>query len=239
MSSTLMPHHLALIMDGNGRWAVARGQPRSAGHKAGAATVRRIVAAAAERDIRVLSLYAFSADNWQRPREEVAGLLGLFSDYLRAVAQELVEHDIRLRVIGRRDRLPLSLRGAISAAEHATENGRRLRLQLAIDYSARDAIVAAAALASGRLEAKTSRAAFAATLGHVTSAGGPSSSVDLVIRTGGEQRLSDFLLWECAYAELIFCPSLWPDFTIAELDAALEEYGRRQRRFGRVGAQAS
>lgn len=196
--------HVALIMDGNGRWATRRGLPRIAGHRAGADAVRRIVEAAPDQGIAVLTLYAFSADNWKRPESEVAALMRLFASYLRSEVPRLVEHGVRLEVIGRRDRLPRRLVTAIGAAELATVGGRTLRLRLAVDYSAR------AAIRTGTL--------------------GPD--VDLLVRTGGEQRLSDFLLWECAYAELYFTDTMWPDFGASDLAAALREFHARQRRFG-------
>ncbi|HCC59112.1 MAG TPA: di-trans,poly-cis-decaprenylcistransferase, partial [Solibacterales bacterium] len=177
-------------MDGNGRWAEARGLPRTAGHAAGAKAVRRIVEAAAAGEIDTLTLYAFSADNWSRPAAEVSALMALLDRYLRSEATECRRQGIRLTVIGRRDRLPQSVVLAIQQAEADTSEGRALELRLAIDYSARNAITTAAR--AGLL--------------------GASPDVDLLIRTGGEQRLSDFLLWESAYAELYFTPVLWPDF---------------------------
>lgn len=196
--------HVALIMDGNGRWATRRGLPRVAGHRAGADAVRRIVEAAPDQGVAVLTLYAFSADNWKRPESEVAALMRLFATYLRSETPRLVAHGVRLEVIGRRDRLPRRLVAAIDAAELATVSGRTLRLRLAVDYSARAAIR--------------------------TDSIGPD--VDLLVRTGGEQRLSDFLLWECAYAELYFTNTMWPDFGASDLAAALQEFHARQRRFG-------
>ena len=206
------PHHTAIIMDGNGRWAQARGLPRSAGHRAGATAVRRVIEAAPSLGINALTLYAFSADNWQRPRAEVQTLMRLLRVYLRNETARCVEQGVRLEVIGRRDRLPAVLRAAIVATERATSGGRTLDLRLAIDYSARDAI------ARGET---------------------PLPDVDLLIRTGGEQRLSDFLLRECAYAELYFTPCAWPDFDGTALAAAVAEFGRRQRRFGGLTAVAS
>jgi undecaprenyl diphosphate synthase len=206
------PRHIAVIMDGNGRWAQARGLSRSDGHRAGAAAVRRAIEAAPSLGIAALTLYAFSADNWQRPRAEVQSLLRLLRTYLRNETAHCVEQGVRLEVIGRRDRLPLALRAAIAAAERATSGGRTLHVRIAIDYSARDAIA--------RGEA-------------------PLPDVDLLVRTGGEQRLSDFLLRECAYAELYFTPCAWPDFDGAALAAAVAEFGRRQRRFGGLTAVAS
>jgi undecaprenyl diphosphate synthase len=225
--------HVAIIMDGNGRWATARGLPRVAGHQAGAEAVRRTVEAAPKLGIKILTLYAFSSDNWQRPPEEVNTLMRLFHDYLERHTSECVEHGIRLTVIGRRDRLDPQLRRAIERAEAATAEGRQLHLRIAVDYSARDAIVQAARYVNGR---PVGRAEFAHLLGEAIHAGEPVPDVDLLIRTGGEQRLSDFLLWECAYAELYFTSRMWPDFDAKDLEAAVQEFHRRERRFGRVPA---
>jgi undecaprenyl diphosphate synthase len=219
-------------MDGNGRWATARGLPRAAGHKAGAAAVRRAVECAYERGVDWLTLYAFSSDNWRRPPREVATLLRLFGEFLLSEIPQCLEHGVRLTVIGRRDRLGAPLRGLIERAERETGGGTAMHLRLAIDYSARDAILRAAqGLTAG--EAPT-REAFARAL--AGSDGAPD--VDLLIRTGGEQRLSDFLLWESAYAELVFLERMWPDFGACDLDLALSEFGSRERRFGSVPAQA-
>jgi undecaprenyl diphosphate synthase len=217
-------------MDGNGRWAESRGLPRLAGHREGARAVRRAVEAAARLGIGTLTLFAFSADNWKRPTQEVAGLLDLFRRYLAAETPALVRRRIRLSIMGRRDRLPAALRRAVSAAERATAGGRRLHLRIAIDYSGRDAIVRAASAGGGR-----GRASFARRLG-VACGGGPAPDVDLLIRTGGERRLSDFLLWESAYAELYFTPLAWPEFGAAELASAVREFHSRERRFGGLGA---
>jgi len=223
--------HVAIIMDGNGRWATARGLPRVAGHQAGAEAVRRTVEAAPKLGIRTLTLYAFSSDNWQRPADEVAALMRLFHEYLEQHTPECVKHGIRLTVIGRRDRLDPELRRAIERAEAATAAGSQLHLRIAVDYSARDAIVEAARWVNGR---PVGRAEFAHLLGQAIHAREPVPDVDLLIRTGGEQRLSDFLLWECAYAELYFTPRMWPDFDAQDLEAAVREFHRRERRFGRV-----
>jgi undecaprenyl diphosphate synthase len=202
--------HVAIIMDGNGRWATRRGLPRAAGHRAGADAVRRAVEAAPDLGVRALSLYAFSSDNWSRPRDEVDALMRLFASYLRGETPELVEQRVMLSIIGRRDRLPLPLVHAIADAERATAGGSRLHLRIAVDYSARAAIQAGSLL----------------------------PDVDLLIRTGGEQRLSDFLLWECAYAELWFTDAMWPDFTAANLAAALRDFDGRERRFGGLPTRA-
>jgi len=228
------PLHVAIIMDGNGRWATARGLPRTAGHVRGADAVRRAVEAAPGLGIRTLSLYAFSSDNWRRPRGEVRALLALFAAHLRSEAPTLAARGARLCVIGRRDRLPPTLVRAIAAAEARTAHGRALDLRIAIDYSARDAIVHAAARMG---PAETGRGAFTRRLGQAYGIA-DAPDVDLVVRTGGEQRLSDFLLWECAYAELYFTPRAWPDFGAEDLAAAVADYRRRTRRFGGVVAGA-
>lgn len=235
------PVHVAIIMDGNGRWAAARGLPRTAGHQAGADAVRRIVAAAPALGIRTLTLYAFSADNWQRPSGEVAALMEIFARQLRGELAECCRHEVRLRVIGRRDRLPLALRAAIARAERSTAAGRTLDLRIAIDYSARDAILQAARQVAGGLSASEplTRQRFASCLGSATHAPGPSPDVDLLIRTGGERRLSDFLLWEAAYAELLFTDRPWPEFGPPDLADAVAEFRRRDRRFGRVAEEGA
>jgi undecaprenyl diphosphate synthase len=216
---------VAVIMDGNGRWAVRRGLPRSAGHHAGADAIRRVVEAAPELGIGTLSLFAFSSDNWARPAEEVQILMALFGRFLRDEAAPLRSHDVRLSVIGRRDRLPREVVSAIAAAEALTARGTRLHLRVAIDYSSRDAILEAA-----RLGRDATRERFAVGLGEIH--GAPAPDVDLLIRTGGEQRLSDFLLWEIAYAELFFTARMWPDFHGDDLAAAVAEFRGRDRRFG-------
>jgi undecaprenyl diphosphate synthase len=225
--------HVAVIMDGNGRWAQARGLPRTAGHRAGARAVRRIVEAAPDAGIRTLTLYAFSSDNWKRPREEVTQLMRLFLRYLQRETERCRTQGVRVTVIGRRDRLPDVLRRAIERTERETAGGEVLHLRIAIDYSARDTIVAAAASGAG---AGLNRTTFASALGAAMHAGEAPADVDLLIRTGGEQRLSDFLLWECAYAELHFTSCRWPDFDAVALEDALREYAQRERRFGAVEA---
>lgn len=216
--------HVAIIMDGNGRWAQRRGLPRSAGHAAGVTAVRRVVEAAPAQGIGVLTLYAFSSDNWKRPGPEVRALLRLLETYLRTELASCLEQGVRVEVLGRRDRLPLRVQDAIASAERSTAAGSVLRLRLAIDYSSRDAIVGAAA------HGPRSREELARRL--EPAAGRPVPDVDLLIRTGGEQRLSDFLLWESAYAELYFTQVAWPDFDGRALAEAVAEFGRRQRRFG-------
>jgi undecaprenyl diphosphate synthase len=222
--------HVAIIMDGNGRWARARGLPRAAGHRAGVEAARRVVQAAPGLGIGTLTLYTLSADNWQRPPAEVAALLRLLHDYLLAETDRCVAHGVRLTVIGRRERLPRGLREAIEAAESATAAGRALYLRLAVDYSSREALFRAACRFYKVTE--VSQASFAAVLAEVNRDAAPD--VDLLIRTGGEQRLSDFLLWESAYAELIFTSRMWPDFSAADLETAVAEFHARERRFGRL-----
>ena len=224
--------HVAIIMDGNGRWAEARGWPRNAGHVAGAEAVRRAVTAARAKGLAALTLYAFSSDNWKRPSGEVSALMRLFRDTLAREVERCIANGIRLSVIGRRDRLPVGLREAIERAEADTAAGAAMRLRLAVDYSARDAIVAAAAQLQGR---SATREDFEAAMMAAIHDPLPAPNVDLLIRTGGERRLSDFLLWECAYAELLFSDRMWPDFDAADLDRALAEFCRRERRFGRLG----
>jgi undecaprenyl diphosphate synthase len=218
-------------MDGNGRWATRRGLPRTAGHRAGADAVRRVVEAAPELGVGTLTLFAFSSDNWRRPRAEVGALMALLRQYLRAELARLVEAGVRLTVIGRRDRLPNGLGHEIAAAERISAGGCRLNLRIAIDDSSRDAILSAAARWSG-MQAP-SRDAFGALLGWQDCEASPD--VDLLIRSGGEKRLSDFLLWESAYAELSFMDTLWPDFGADQLAAALADFHQRERRFGALG----
>ena len=228
--------HVAIIMDGNGRWAVSRGRPRTAGHVAGVEAVRRVVEAAADLGIGTLTLFAFSSDNWRRPDAEVRALMRLFRSYLTAEAGKCAENGIRISMIGRRDRLSPALVRVIEEAEAETAAADRFLLRIAVDYSARDAILRAA----GRLRGQgdLSREAFASLLADPPHDGRPVPDVDLLIRTGGEQRLSDFLLWECAYAELVFTDRMWPDFSGADLTAALREFYRRERRFGGVRGTA-
>jgi undecaprenyl diphosphate synthase len=212
--------HAAIIMDGNGRWASARGLPRVAGHRAGAEALRRAVEAAPDLGIGVLTVYAFSSDNWRRPQPEITALMKMFHIYLRREQAKCVDKGVRVSVIGRRDRLPRLLLPAIEECESATARGRKLNLRLAVDYSSRDTILSAALALKG----EATREKLSEALG--------AQDVDLLIRTGGEQRLSDFLLWECAYAELIFSPVMWPDFAASDLAAAVGEFHSRERRFG-------
>jgi undecaprenyl diphosphate synthase len=213
-----IPSHLAIIMDGNGRWATTRGRPRWMGHARGARTAAEVVAHCARLGVSHLSLYAFSSDNWKRPREEVGFLFDLFASHLETKLAALVTHGIRLSIFGRRDRLPAPLVEAIARAEARTAAGRRMHLHVAIDYSSRAAMTRALAEAD------------------------PASllpDVDLVLRTGGERRVSDFLLWESAYAELAFLDVCFPDLTTDDLDAAFADFARRDRRFGAAPAPAT
>jgi undecaprenyl diphosphate synthase len=217
--------HVAIIMDGNGRWATARGLPRTAGHYAGVAALRRAVECAPGLGIATLTVYAFSADNWRRPATEVATLMSILKSYLQKELARLVEAGVRLTAIGRRDRLPDGIAALIGHAETVSAHGSKLHLRIAIDYSGRDAILAAAAACG---PGPLTREAFSRHL-----AGGVADpDVDLLIRTSGEKRLSDFLLWEAAYAELYFTDRLWPDFGADDLELALREFRVRDRRFG-------
>lgn len=220
--------HVAIIMDGNGRWATARGRSRSAGHQAGVGSVRRVVEAAPKLGITTLTLFAFSSDNWRRPRAEIDVVMRLMRVYLRTEVAHLVEHGVRLTLIGRRDRLLDGLAEAIAVAERMTATGTRLNLRIAVDYSSRDAILRAATLCPSG--SAPSREEFSWLLTGQTHLRG--RDVDLLIRTGGEKRLSDFLLWECAYAEFLFTDRMWPDFSADDLGAAVNAFHRRDRRFG-------
>ena len=228
--------HVAINMDGNGRWALVRGRPREEGHVAGTTAVRRTVESAPALGITTLSLYAFSSDNWRRPRSEVENLMLVFQRYLDSECPHLEDAGVRLSVIGRRDRIPSSLGHSIAHIEEHTSNGTALHLRLAIDYSSREALLTAA----GRVAKGTppTREIFERSLDEVMHAPSGSRDVDLLIRTGGEQRLSDFLLWESAYAELYFTDVLWPDFSGSDLASAVRAFAARDRRFGGIGATA-
>ena len=227
--------HVAIIMDGNGRWAGRRGLLRTAGHLEGARTVRRIVEAAAAAGVGTLTLYAFSADNWGRPAREVSALLNLFRRYLLTETERCVAQQVRLNIIGRRDRLGAGLLRAIEHGERQTAQCSGMHLRMAVDYSARHSILQAATGADIESDGADEFAQFRSRLNAVNHSA-PAPDVDLLIRTGGDQRLSDFLLWECAYAELYFTDCLWPDFGAADLDRALEDFSRRERRYGKVAA---
>jgi len=228
--------HVGIIMDGNGRWAAARGMPRTSGHRAGVRTARQIVEAATRGGVGTLTLYAFSSDNWTRPTPEVSALMRLLGRSLILEGKRCVDNGVRLTIVGRRDRLPSSLLHGIQEAEALTAHGRNLHLRVAIDYSARESIMQASVLAGTE---PMTRERFARLLSQVNHDPFPVPDVDLLIRTGGEQRLSDFLLWECAYAELHFTRRMWPEFTEADFVTALGEFDGRERRFGGVAAQAA
>ena len=227
------PLHTAIIMDGNGRWAQQRGLPRSLGHRQGAKAVRRVVKAAPSLGIQVLTLYAFSSNNWSRPRSEVETLMDLLARFLRTELATSVKSDVRLSIIGRRDRLRPEILDAIETAEAATRGCSRLHLRLAVDYSARQAIASAAQHVESPSPCHET---FARSLNHVIHSAPAAPDVDLLIRTGGEKRLSDFLLWESAYAELEFSDCLWPDFGEEDLQRTVEDFQSRQRRFGALPA---
>ena len=224
--------HVAIIMDGNGRWATQRGLPRTAGHVEGAKAVRAMVEAAARADIDVLTLYAFSSANWSRPAPEIAALMRLFGQYLFTETRRCVEQSIRINVIGRRDRLGEHLLRSIEQSERLSAAGDSMLLRIAVDYSSQHSIVQAARRA--HLDQELTSEKFHRLLLEVDHCACPVSEVDLLIRTGNERRLSDFLLWECAYAELIFSPRMWPDFGASDLSAAVREFHARDRRFGAV-----
>jgi undecaprenyl diphosphate synthase len=223
--------HIAIIMDGNGRWATRRQLPRSAGHRAGSKAVTAVVEAAARRGVATLSLYAFSAANWGRPHAEVSALFTLLRRYLLTQTRRCMEQSIRISVFGRRDRLSSDLLRVIERSEQLTSAGSKMQLRIAIDYSAQHSLMNAARRMA--LHPGGDHAQFAQHLAVVDNCS-PVPPVDLLIRTGGEQRLSDFLLWESAYAELYFVDRCWPDFDAHALDEALEDYSRRERRFGLV-----
>ncbi|HTS12065.1 MAG TPA: di-trans,poly-cis-decaprenylcistransferase [Candidatus Limnocylindrales bacterium] len=229
--------HVAILLDGNGRWASSRGLPRSEGHRAGVAAVRRVVRSAPSLGIGTLTLYAFSSNNWDRPASEVISLLNLLEEFLRGEASVCAAEGVRIRVIGRRDRIPPTLVSAIEFAECATAAGTKLDLRIALDYSSRDSILRAACWMLSSLE--VSQREFAKRLGQVTYDDGPAPDVDLLIRTGGERRLSDFMLWECAYAELFFTPRMWPEFEAGDLAEAVDDFMARERRFGRLPEAAA
>ena len=231
------PHHVAIIMDGNGRWAKARGLPRVAGHRRGADAVRRVIRGAGELGIPVLTLFAFSTENWTRPADEVSDLMGLLRHYLRHELEELGRNGARLRVIGDRARLAQDIVRDISDAEQRTRANTRIDVNICINYGSRDEIIQATRslarkVAAGELAAeKIDERLFEREL---LTAGVPDP--DLLIRTSGEQRISNFLLWQCAYAELVFVDTLWPDFGKDHLEQAIAEFRRRDRRYGGVGS---
>jgi undecaprenyl diphosphate synthase len=231
------PQHIAIIMDGNGRWAKSRGLPRIAGHRRGADAVRRVIRGAGELGVPVLTLFAFSTENWGRPADEVSDLMGLLRHYLRHELEELGRNGAKLRVIGDRDRLAKDIQKDISDAEARTRSNTRIDVNICINYGARDEILRATRnlarkVAAGEIAAdKIDEASFEREL---FTAGVPDP--DLLIRTSGEQRISNFLLWQCAYAELVFVDTLWPDFGKEHLEGAIAEFRKRERRYGGIGA---
>jgi undecaprenyl diphosphate synthase len=227
--------HVAIIMDGNGRWATERGLPRTAGHIEGAKAVRATVERAARAEVKVLTLYAFSSANWARPEAETAALMRLFGQYLFTETRRCVDQSIRINVIGRRDRLSTNLLRSIEQSERSSAAGTGMLLRIAVDYSSQHSIVQAARRAGGRGD--LSAEAFHRLLHEVDHCTHAASEVDLLIRTGNERRLSDFLLWESAFAELHFSDCLWPDFGERHFQEALDDYNRRQRRFGGLSAK--
>jgi undecaprenyl diphosphate synthase len=235
---TSVPTHVAVIMDGNGRWARKRGQPRHAGHRAGVKSVRATVETAAQRGVRYLTLFAFSSENWRRPQEEVSKLMGLFVEALRREVAELHRNNVRLRFIGAREQLSDSLNRKIAAAEKKTAENTGLELLVAVAYGGRWDILTAVRRLATRVAAGELDAALIdddALASELQLAGVPDP--DLLIRTGGEQRISNFLMWNLAYAELYFTPVLWPDFDAAQLDEALQFYAQRERRYGHTSEQ--
>ena len=230
------PRHVAVIMDGNGRWAKSRGRPRVAGHRRGADAVKRVVRGAGELGIPVLTLFAFSTENWTRPADEVSDLMGLLRHYLRHELEELRKNGARLRVVGNRDGLAADIVKDIADAEKATQANTRIDVNICINYGARDEILRAtrrlaAQVAAGELSVdRIDEARFEREL---LTAGIPDP--DLLIRTSGEQRISNFLLWQAAYTELVFVDTLWPDFGKEHLEQAIAEFRKRERRYGGVG----
>ncbi len=229
------PAHVAIIMDGNGRWAQARGLPRFEGHRRGVEAVRRVVRAAIKHGVRFLTIFSFSSENWRRPADEVAMLMGLLKRFIRNDLADLHDHGVRVRIIGGRDNLAPDIAPLLVEAEQLTKNNGGLTLTVAFNYGGRQEIVEAArrladAARQGRIDPdRISAEDFEAGLG---TAGLPDP--DLIIRTSGEMRLSNFLLWQAAYAELVFLPILWPDFDEAAFVSALDQYAARERRFGAV-----
>jgi undecaprenyl diphosphate synthase len=234
-----LPQHVAIIMDGNGRWARKRHLPRQAGHVAGVNAVRGIVRAGSDIGLANLTLYAFSSENWKRPATEVGALMGLFRAYFKSDLDELVSRGVRVRIIGNRSRVATDIKAMIEDAEGRTAGNKGLNLTFAFDYGGQEEIVAAArelarAAAEGRLDPETiTPELFASRLFT-----GMLPEPDLVIRTSGEHRLSNFLLWQSAYAELVFVDTLWPDFTREEFIATLHKFGQRERRFGALAPEA-
>lgn len=240
MSSLPVPQHVAIIMDGNGRWAQKRGLPRVAGHKQGAEAVERIVRAASDKGIRYLTLFAFSTENWKRPEEEVTGLMALLLHYMRSKTADMHRNNVRLKIIGDRSRLGKDIIATIAAAEELTQNNTGITVLMALSYSGRWDLqqatqAIAAKIAQGILNAADVSEEL---LGqHLSTASIPDP--DLIIRTSGEQRISNFLLWQGAYSEYVFTETHWPDFSASNLDDAIAQYHQRDRRFGKIQVQAS
>ncbi|WP_291585949.1 polyprenyl diphosphate synthase [Comamonas sp. UBA7528] len=229
--SSVVPHHVAIVMDGNGRWATKRFLPRLAGHKQGVDALRRCVRACIQRGVRVLTVFAFSSENWNRPADEVSGLMSLLATALGHEVPSLSKEGVQLHFVGERQGLSAKVAAGLVQAEQATAHNERLILNVCFNYGGRWDVAQAAAQLAARGEAITEASLNAAmALAHVPDP-------DLFIRTGGEHRISNFLLWQCAYSELFFSPSLWPDFDDAALDAALHDYASRERRFGKTSAQ--
>ena len=234
-----VPRHVAIIMDGNGRWAAARGLPRSEGHRRGVEALRKTVRAAGELGVSILTIFSFSAENWSRPASEIRDLMGLLRRFIRNDLAELHKNGVRVRVIGERNNLAADIRGLLEEAEELTWYNNGLTLVVAFNYGARQEIARAAArvaaeVAAKRIEPSAVSADILAQ--HLDAPDLPDP--DLIIRTSGEQRLSNFLLWQAAYSELVFVPTYWPDFDRAALEQAIVEYRRRERRFGGLAAQA-
>jgi len=228
-----LPRHLAVIMDGNGRWALRRGKPRTYGHQAGTDSARKLIRAVAERDIPILTVYAFSSENWSRPRHEVKRLMSLFRRALDREIDELHENGIRVNFIGRRDAFSKTLRMGMERAENLTRHNQRLLLNIAANYGGRGDIVDTARRLAQRVsDGVLEPDEIDESLFSQSVALGGQPEPDLFIRTGGERRLSNYLLWNLAYTELYFCDTLWPDFTEVDLDAALDDFAGRERRFG-------
>ena len=232
-SEALVPHHVAIVMDGNGRWANKRYMPRLVGHRQGLAALRRCVAACLDRGVRVLTVFAFSSENWNRPEDEVSGLMGLMGMALTREVPKLHEAGVRVYLIGDRESLKSKLRDGLTQAEELTCDNERLILNVCFNYGGRwDIVQAAARLHEQGLPFTEDNLSSAMAMSHVPDP-------DLIIRTGGEYRISNFLLWQSAYSELYFSDILWPDFDVAALDAAIEDYAQRERRFGKTSAQVS
>ena len=238
LSAFAMPRHVAIIMDGNGRWASARGLPRGEGHRRGVEALRKTVRAAGEMGISYLTIFSFSAENWSRPPSEIRDLMGLLRRFIRNDLAELHQSRVKVRVIGERDDLDPDIRRLLEEAEELTKDNDRLTLVVAFNYGARQEIARAAARISVKIKAgEIDPSAMTAELIGQNLDAPDLPDPDLIIRTSGEQRLSNFLLWQAAYSELVFVPTCWPDFDRAALESAIAEYHRRERRFGGLIAQ--